>query len=280
MKGPPPITPPRAHLFVLLGGTLLAGVGAVVSARADEALCLDGPSETARAVAAERGDVLVLSDGRRVRLAGVEVPPPSLADPDGEAARAAVRLATFARDGLAARIGGRDLRLLDLGEDRHGRRRGHLVDTEGGHWLNGDLVGEGRLRVAPDRDDPICAAALLIREAEARAAGRGLWSDPSLAVRRADRNLLDRVGDVVVAEGIVRSIGRSHGRTWLNFGDDIARDFAVVMNDNDRVRFERAGVSWDWLKDRRIRIRGIVSRRGDAPRMAVDDPAALEPLER
>ncbi|NLH79984.1 MAG: thermonuclease family protein, partial [Phyllobacteriaceae bacterium] len=192
----------------------------------------------------------------------------------------AAAVATAARAALADRIEGRELSLLDLGEDRRGRRLGHLVDTETGHWLNGDLVAEGRLRVAPRHDDPVCVAALFRRETAARNERRGLWATTIDAVRPADRTLAARVGDVVVAEGTVRSIGRSGGRTWLNFGDDIVRDFAVVMNDNDRTRFERAGLAPDRLKGFRVRVRGVVSRRGEAPRMSVDDPTAIEPVER
>lgn len=267
--------PPSGRVGVCLIGTILLASPAL----ADEGLCLDGPSETVRVAGVAGADEIVLDDGRRVRLAGVEAPV-SLADSGPMARATGARVDEAARRGLARRSVDRDFRLLDLGEDRWGRRRGHLVDTDTGHWLEGDLVGDGRLRVAPERDDPVCAAALLAREADARGTGRGLWAEPLFAVRPADRTLLARVGDVVVAEGVVRSIGRSRGRTWLNFGDDIARDFAVVMNDNDRVRFERAGLVWNDLRGRRVRVRGVVSRRGEGPRMTIDDPAALAPVER
>ncbi|MCE1235354.1 MAG: hypothetical protein LWW93_03245 [Hyphomicrobiales bacterium] len=255
---------------------LLAPAAAVAS----EALCLDGPRETVWAETAVSGDELRLLDGRRLRLADVEVPPPSLThlDPDARAVEAAA--AEAARRALTDRIEGRELSLLDLGEDRWGRRVGHLVDTETGHWIEGDLAAEGVLRVAPRRDDAICVAALLLRETAARTGRRGLWGEAVHAVRPADRRLAERVGDTVVAEGVVRSIGRSGGRTWLNFGEDIVRDFAVVMNDKDRVRFERAGLSIDRLRGRSVRVRGVVQRRGEAPRMAIDDPASIEPVER
>lgn len=258
---------------------MIGGLLVISPAAADEALCLDGPRETVRVASVAGAAEIVLDDGRRVRLSGVEVPA-SLADSGPAARAAAARVDEAARRALVVRAAGRVFHLLDLGEDRWRRRRGHLVDTETGHWLEGDLVGDGRLRVAPERDDPVCAAALLAREADARGAERGLWAEPLFAVRPADRTLLARVGDVVVAEGVVRSVGRSRGRTWLNFGDDITRDFAVVMNDNDRVRFERAGLVWNDLRGRRVRIRGVVSRRGEGPRMTIDDPAALAPVER
>lgn len=271
------MTPFRDALAAAL---LVVTVLTTSSTRADETLCLDGPRETVWTEAASAGDELILLDGRRLVLSGVEVPRPlsTLADP--AATRAASIRAETSRRALAARTEGRELSLLDVGEDRWGRRRGHLVDTETGHWLEGDLVAEGHLRVTPTPDDAVCTRALLDREAPARAARRGLWGEPATSLRPADRTLLAVVGDVAVAEGDVRSIGRSNGRTWLNFGDDIARDFAVVMNDNDRSRFERAGIALDRLRGRRVVIRGVVLRRGDAPRMAIDDPAALEPTKR
>jgi len=271
-------TPVRRLAAPLFAAAFLAGTGA--GARADEALCLDGPREIVWAAAVERGDELLLVDGRRVRLADVEVPPPSLADRSPAAGAEATAIAAAAAAALADRVEGRELSLLDLGEDRRGRRRGHLVDTETGHWLNGDLVADGRVRVVPASDDAVCIAALRRREARARSARAGLWATAVAGVRPADRSLVARVGDVVVAEGVVRSIGRSGGKTWLNFGDDILRDFAVVMNDNDRIRVERAGLAPDRLRGRLVRVRGVVSRRGEAPRMAVDDPTAIEPVER
>lgn len=284
MSRPPPAHPHRGPSLArpglpgLLGLALLALPSAT---RADdETLCLDGPRETVRVAAAEAGDELRLADGRRIRLAGVEAALASLADRRPQARLDAARDAEADRAALAERTVGRAFEFLDLGEDRWGRRLGHLVDTESGHWLEGDLVGEGRLRMRPSRDDPVCAAALLAREAPARAARRGLWGRPETETLPADRSLIARVGDIVVAEGVVRSIGRSNGRTWLNFGDDILRDFAVVMDDKNRGRFERAGRAWDRWKGRRLRIRGLVQRRGEAPRMAIDDPVAIEPVER
>jgi endonuclease YncB( thermonuclease family) len=249
-------------------------------AAADEALCLDGPREAIVAATVLSGDEIRLADGRTLRFAGAEAPRPPLSDTRPAARAAALRLAAEATAALAARIEGRDLEFLDVGEDRWGRRLGHLVDISGGQWIDGDLVGDGRLRAMPIAGDGTCSAALLVREAAARDAGRGLWREPLFAVRPADHALIERVGDLVVAEGIVRSVGRSRGRTWLNFGEDISRDFAVVMNDNDRSRFERAGFVLDDLKGRRVRVRGLLGRRAEAPRMAIDDPLAIERLER
>lgn len=250
------------------------------AAGADEALCLDGPQEPVGAATAIAGDEIRLADGRVLRFAGAEAPRPPLSDTRPETRVAARRLAAEATAALAARVEGRDLAFLEIGEDRWGRRLGHLVDISAGQWIDGDLVSDGRLRAMPIAGDGTCAAALLVREDAARAAGRGLWGEPLFAVRPADHALVERVGDVVVVEGTVRSVGRSRGRTWLNFGEDIARDFAVVMNDNDRSRFEHAGLVLDDLKGRRVRVRGLVGRRAEAPRMAIDDPMAIERLGR
>ncbi len=258
----------------------IAALVLALPARADETLCLDGPSESVWVESVASGEEVRLVDGRRLRLSGVEVPRSLAARADPRAARAVALRAETSRRALADRAEGRELSLLDLGEDRWGRRRGHLVDTESGQWLEGDLVAEGHLRVDPTPDDAVCTRALLDREAVARAARRGLWDEEASRLRPADRTLLAVVGDVAVAVGDVTSIGRSHGRTWLNFGGDITRDFAVVMNDNDRSRFERAGIALDRLRGRRVVVRGVVLRRGDAPRMAIDDPAALEPAKR
>ncbi len=270
-------TRPGAPTAFVAAAIALASAG---PAGADEALCLDGPREPVVAARVLAGDEIRLADGHVLRFAGAEAPRPPLSDTRPAARAVALRLAAEATAALGKRIAGRDLELLEIGEDRWGRRLGHLVDISSGHWIDGDLVSDGRLRAMPIAGDGTCAAALLVREDAARTAGRGLWGEPLFAVRPADHALVERVGDVVVVEGTVRSVGRSRGRTWLNFGEDIARDFAVVMNDNDRSRFARAGLVLDDLKGHRIRVRGLVGRRAEAPRMAIDDPMAIERLGR
>ncbi|TBW40401.1 thermonuclease family protein [Siculibacillus lacustris] len=231
------------------------------------------------------GDEVVLVDGRRVRLASVEAPRPPLTPPGaggaaGPSVAAIAAAVTGARAALAEAVEGREIGLIDLGEDRHGRRRGHLLDEAEGRWIEADLVAAGWLRVVPGRDDRPCAAALLGPEGEAIAARRGAWGAAFFAVRAADdTDLAAIVGSYAVVEGRVVSIGHSGGRTFLNFGPDFRRDFAVVLNDKDLERLKVRGFDAASARGRRVRVRGVVDGRG-APRITVEVPEEIELVTR
>ena len=222
-----------------------------------------------------RGDEVVLTDGRRLRLAGVEAPRPPLVAGVGVAIDAAAEEAA-GRAALAELVEGRETTFVEIETDRHGRRVGHLYDTESGQWIQEVLVAAGRARVVPRRDGRDCGGRLLAAEATARGARRGLWATTSHRVvpaRAAD--LVPLVGRYVVTEGRVLSIGRSGGHIWLNFGQDFRRDFAVVMKDKDVDRFRANGFDALATKGARVRVRGVVVHR-DGPRIAIEGPEDIE----
>jgi hypothetical protein len=260
-----------AGVILALGAALACG-----RAVADEP-CASGAVDTVWVETTIRGDEMRLVDGRRLVFASVEAPRPRLA-PGGDdpAGRAAARAA---REALAERVEGREMRLLDLGEDRHGRRRGHLLDAASGDWVEAGLVAEGHLRVVPGRDDRACAAALLVPEGEAITARRGAWATRFAPIAAVGSDLAAIVGSYAVVEGRVVSVGRSGSRTFLNFGPDIRRDFAAVLNDKDLPGLTRRGVERDRLRGRTVRVRGIVEGRG-APRIVVEWPETIELVTR
>ena len=258
---------------------LLPAIALLCAAPATAETCggLDGEPVWAERVV--RGDEIVLVDGRRLRLAGVEAPRVPLTA-RGETAARAVAEGRAAREALADRVEGREVAFTEIGTDRHGRRLGHLYDTESGHWIEEDLVAAGRLRVLPGRSSASCDVRLLAAEARARASRQGLWGNPVFAVipARAE-DLATRVGERVVTEGRVRSVGRSTGRIWLNFGDDFRRDFAVVMDDKDLGRFRAAGFDALAATGWTVRVRGVVVFH-DGPRIAIEGPASIERVTR
>lgn len=266
--------PALAALVLLPAAALLC---AATAAAADA--CGSPAGAPVWAERAARGDEIVLVDGRRLRLAGVEAPRVPLTARGETAARAAAETRA-AREALAERVEGREIAVTEIGTDRHGRRLGHLYDTETGQWIEEDLVAAGRLRVLPGRSSAPCDARLLAAEARARAARLGLWGNPVFAVipARAE-DLAARVGERVVTEGRVRSVGRSTGRIWLNFGDDFRRDFAVVMDDKDLGRFRAAGFDALAATGWTVRVRGVVVFH-DGPRIAVGTPASIERVTR
>ncbi len=258
----------------LAGGVL--GLVAVFGAAASGVACdaaAGGESVWVERVA--RGDEVVLIDGRRLRLAGVEAPRLPLVVGAGVAIDVETEAAA-GRAALADLVEGRETTFVEIETDRHGRRVGHLYDTESGQWIQEMLVAAGRARVVPRHDGRDCADRLLAAEATARGARRGLWATASHGVvpaRAAD--LMPLVGRYVVTEGRVLSIGRSGGHIWLNFGQDFRRDFAVVMKDKDVDRFRANGFDALAAKGARVRVRGVVVHR-DGPRIAIEGPEDIE----
>jgi endonuclease YncB( thermonuclease family) len=254
---------------------LVALLAASIPARADP--CTEGPSEPVWVERTPLGDEVVLTDGRHLVLASLEAPRGPLGSgPDRTVAR---RLAGAARDALADAVEGLEIGFVDLGVDRWGRHRARLIDPLG-HSIAAGLVAAGRVRVIPGRDDRACVASLVAVEAGAIAAHRGLWAERPFAVRSAgDTDLAAIVGHFTVIEGRVVSVGHSGSRTYLDFGTDFRRDFAVVLNDKDLDGIVRRGLDIGSLRGRRVRVRGIVEGRG-APRIVVETPEAIELLTR
>lgn len=204
-------------------------------------------------------DEVELLDGRRIKLVGIAPAraPSMRIDPAWVAA--AERVTEGGRRRLEAAVEARTLRLIDFGVDRYGRRRGHLFDTVDGQDMAAKLVSAGVVRVAAVGERSACIRALLALEQEARGAERGMWADSRFGVRRADDPTLDRaLGTTVVVEGTVRSSGRSGTRTYLNFGDDFRRDFAVVLDDNLRNALVASGFEVEKVRGRSVRVRGVL----------------------
>ncbi|ATQ70483.1 MULTISPECIES: thermonuclease family protein [Methylosinus] len=212
---------------------------------------------------------LLTQDGRRIALAGLELP--------AEPFRARLRALLEAR--LAA---GRLVFLsAPAAPDRWGRLAGGLyVEGEGGEaalvFLAETLLREGLARFRPDPAAFPCRNSLLAAEAEARRSGLGLWSAGEYVVVDAGRpdRLKGRKGMVVV-EGVVTGIGEAGGSLYLNFGPKRWADFAVVIWKRNLETFEREGLRPHLLSGRRVRVRGLIDT-VHGPRMELLAPAQME----
>lgn len=263
-------------------GTLLAlalVVGIAVSHPATAACDLaDGP--TAKVARVVDGETLMLEDGRGVRLVGVLAPvaPRWWRKPEpwppAEASRAA----------LAALAEGQTVALAFGGarEDRRARRLAHVFVTRGAErlWAQAHLVGLGLARAVSFKDNRACARALQAREAEARAARRGLWSRRVYGVLAANDTaaLLRRLQGYVLVEGRVAAVARRRRWTFLNFGADWKRDFTVAVAAGDRRRFAGSDVDLAALEGRRVRVRGWIES-WNGPAIKATHPEQIELLD-
>ncbi len=247
-------------------------------ARASETLaaCAEAKSvfETVKAVSARDGTTLRLADGRELRLAGV-VAANAL---DGD-----VSLTARATDALNNIAAGKLLTLhgRDDAHDRYGRVIAQAAIAGGEpHWLQGDLVAAGWLRVAPEASEMPCAASLLKAEAQARNGQKGLWQEARFSVMAADdlAALNAAAGRFAVVEGVVHHVGETTSRTYLDFGRRYAKDFTIVIPRAARAGFAAAGVDLKSLRGQRVRVRGVLFSSG-GPAIEIRKPASLELLK-
>lgn len=130
------------------------------------------------------GRTFVLNDGRKIRLAAVEVPPLAPID-DAKAAPGG----TAARNALAGLLARGDVVLKQAEAqqtDRYGRLVGFAFVTRDGaeHPVQADLIAAGFARVAARAGSRAYALDLLNRERTARAAKLGLWASSYSFSRR------------------------------------------------------------------------------------------------
>jgi endonuclease YncB( thermonuclease family) len=236
----------RAHRASLALGvlTLMAATGA---ARAEG--CAFEPQGEGRVAAVIDARTFRLQDGREVRLAGVEP----------------VNEKTNPSSALAAIIAGHDVSLRgeDDTPDRYGRQPALVFLDSTDTLVQGELLRQGEALVSATVANKDCAAALTAAEAAARQAKRGIWADPT-AIKSAESSgdILAGIGRFTVVEGKVLSVRQAGATTYLNFGRNWTRDFAVTISRRMVTAFEAAGLVLKSLENRRIRVRGWVEARG------------------
>ncbi|MBA2399693.1 MAG: thermonuclease family protein [Bradyrhizobium sp.] len=249
----------RCGSWIAAGLLLLASAAPAWSAG-----CSFEPQGEGRVAAVIDARTLRLDDGREVRLAGIV---PSSPDKTKTAA-------------LAAIIAGRDVTLRgeDDAPDRYGRQPAFVFLQGSETPVQSELLRRGEALVSTEVANKDCAAELAAAETEARQAKRGTWADPA-AIKNAESpgDILTGIGRFTVVEGKVLSVRQAGATTYLNFGRNWTRDFAVTISRRMVPAFEAVGLSPKSLENRRIRVRGFVEARG-GPRIEVLRVGQIEVL--
>ncbi len=248
---------------------------------APRALACDLPAgETATVESVIDGETLLLSDGRKVRLAGVKAPSAPLGwrgeDPWPFVAEAKEEVARLLPKGATV-----ELRV----DERLGNRHGHALAqvfmvVEGKPlWLQETPVGRGFARVYSLPDARACVPALLDVEAAARKARAGLWRSWAYRVRdAADIEGLRRLTRTYqLVEGTVHAVGEGRKLLYVNFAEDWRRDFTVTIERGQLARFESAGIDLSRLAGARVRVRGWLEW-WNGPMIAATHPEQIEVL--
>jgi endonuclease YncB( thermonuclease family) len=242
----------RRAVIALCGAMLLTTAADPVHAAA----CMFEPQGEGRVTAVIDARTFRLQDGREVRLAGIE---PVATDKTNRASA------------LAAIVDGHEvtLRGQDDTPDRYGRQPAFVFIDGSDTSVQNLLLTQGDALVSAGVTDKDCALSLTAAEAEARRAGRGTWADPS-AIKNTESpgDILAAIGRFIIVEGKVLSVRQAGATTYLNFGRNWTRDFAVTISRRMLGAFESAGIVLKSFENRRIRVRGWVEARG-GPRIEV-----------
>lgn len=269
-----PCYPRRRHLWPLLTASIAVAIccplhaasrKATAPAKKEQA-CVMTPFATARVAAIVDGRTLLTADGREIRLAGIDLPPP-LPEPSS------------ATDSLTDLTEGNDISLRHLkpAADRYGRLIADAVVIRDGSEISlaRELVAQGLAQVSAGAATFACAAELLAAERAARAAQLGLWADPRYSLRQADRpdGISAARGRNAVVDGVVVSVRESGGTIYVNFGRRWSEDFTVTILKRIERRFTAAGLEPKTLQGRRVR--GVIEERG-GPWIEATTPAQIE----
>jgi endonuclease YncB( thermonuclease family) len=217
------------------------------------------------------GDTLRLSDGRSVRMIGLNTPELGKQgrsdEPFAVAARKRLEALVAASGGRVGVLPGKE------SKDHYGRTLAHLYGADGAN-LEAQMLAEGlgfQVAVAPNVDLVACQQAA---ERSARQAGLGVWRQSP--VLKAEQ--ISTSGFAVVS-GRVSKVQRNRGGVWIELQDSLVLRVAPnLLGQFDGAALER-------LKGKQVEARGWVvdrSRRGGLQAgqarwlLPLTDPAMLQ----
>ncbi|MNZ55886.1 SPBc2 prophage-derived endonuclease YokF precursor [compost metagenome] len=220
------------------------------------------------------GDTLRLSDGRNVRMIGLNTPELGKQgrsdEPFAVAARKRLEALVAASDGRVGLVPGKE------SKDHYGRTLAHVYGADGAN-LEAQMLAEGlgfQVAVAPNVDLVACQQAA---ERNARQAGLGVWRQSP--VLKAEQIV---TSGFAVLSGRVSKVQRNRGGVWIELQDSVVLRVAP----NLLTRFDVN--SLESLKGKQIEARGWVldrSRRGGLKEgqarwmLPLTDPAMLQAVQ-
>ncbi len=230
--------------------------------------CLAGQSdEQVRIKYVHDGDTVLLADGRKLRIIGINTPEL------GRDKQPAEPLAEQARDELRHLLGKTAQVRLRYGiekTDRYGRQLAHLF-LDNGQNISEWLLQQGlaiSLTVPPNIWQAECYQQA---EQQARRQQKGLWSKKYFRLQYADK-LPDTTRGFQIIRGRVERIGHSRSTTWINFNQQFA--LRILQEDLDYFK----GTDFEKLIGKQLEVRGWVQYYKHQLRMRIRHPAAMRIL--
>jgi endonuclease YncB( thermonuclease family) len=191
---------------------------------------------------------LRLTDGRNIRLAGIEWAVP----------------ANAARTELSALVLNRSISLKGTGTtDRYGRIHAFPFVNGSETPIQYALLDRGLAVTGARIGDAACRDSLLRRERAARTARLGIWGSGDYRLHQADdpAAILASVGRFAIVEGRVLSVRESGNTVYVNFGRRWSEDFTVTIAKRTEPALISAGLVPRSLAGRIVRVRGVIEER-------------------
>jgi len=271
-----PTTPGLKPGVVVFGCWILLAAG-WVTAGCDAV----APLQKARVDHVVDGDTVVLADGRRVRLIGVNAPETGRADKPAEP------LGNRARKTLIALLPKGSPVFLQIGQqprDHYGRTLAHAfrpkatTSVEAGASVEAELLRQGLAQFIAIPPNLALADCLHDAEREAMTARRGIWADSYFKPQVASALSASEAGYRRVTLTVTSAQADKHG-WWLN------TDGPLVLRvlHRDVSRFAAPPKQWvgrtltvrGWIKNRSANAR--VQSRGHAPLLLpIEHPYMVE----
>lgn len=217
------------------------------------------------------GDTVRLSDGRKVRLIGINTPE------FGHAGEPSEPLAQEARQALHQLLLGQEriaLRFEQERKDHYGRLLAHLYLADG-RSLQERLLEQGlaaAVAIAPNVANLDCYLA-----AESRANGRGIWQQLRFSAIETSQLSRSARGFYTI-QGRVERVGESRKSLWLNFANNGTSKVAVRIDKQDLSCFAPL-FDAKTLRGKKIRVRGWLSERQGELQMRIYHSAMLQLLD-
>ena len=254
--------------FALFGSTLLSAVLSQ-SVLATQAACrLDRADEIAVVEYVYDGDTILLADGRKVRLVGIDTPE---LGHDGEPDQPLAKEAKAKLGQLAKPYRELQLRYDKQRWDGYGRTLAHLFLMNGTN-IQREMLSNGLATVIAIPPNLWQLKCHLESEAKAQADRRGLWSLPRYQPVKAEALTKEERGFRVIT-GRVQRVGKGRKTIWLH----LARHVVLQIPHSFTHYFTQYRPNQ--LKGRRVLARGWVTRSRNGLRMTIRHPSALRVLD-
>lgn len=149
--------------------------------------------------------------------------------------------------------------------DRLGNTIGHVV-TEGGVWIQAEMVGKGLAWAYSTETNRDLIKPLYGYEDQARATKAGFWVDPEYAIKDKE-SIKNYYNTFQIVEDVVYDVGDDKEFYYINFDKDFKSDFTATVD--QKVRDMPSNMFN--LRRHRIRIRGWIEKQ-NGPLIEITHP--------